>query len=200
MKTFRDLRETGPWSHNTERATTNLPTDIPSDSPCPVLTPDLCSRVINITWLPKPPFMLQHKNASDNVTDENADLKGVFYSVIGRAVQFCCKHFDLRGTRLQYTHKVWNKSMLHANIFHGDAAIGLPVYIENEFFDFTYAGSLRFIKVLESPGLILIADKNNAREHGKQVVWRAIANEWPVMLISLLLCAISGICVWALVS
>lgn len=93
-----------------------------------------------------------------------------------------------------------NKSMLHANIFHGDAAIGLPVYIENEFFDFTYAGDLEFIKVLESPGLVLIADKNSAKEYGKQVVWRAIANEWPVMLISLLLSAISGICVWALVS
>ena len=93
-----------------------------------------------------------------------------------------------------------NKSMLHANIFHGDAAIGLPVYIENEFLDFTYAGGLGFIKVLESPGLILIADKNSAKENGKQIVWRAITNEWPVMLISLLLCAISGICVWALVS
>ena len=71
---------------------------------------------------------------------------------------------------------------------------------KNEFLDFTYAGGLGFIKVLESPVLILIADKNSAKENGKQIVWRAIANEWPVMLISLLLCAISGICVWALVS
>ncbi len=132
--------------------------------------------------------------------NENSDLKGVFYKIIGRAAQFCCKHFDRQGTRLQYTHKAWNKSMMHGNIFHGDAAIGLPVYIENEFFDFKYAGSLQFIKVLESPGLVLIADKDSAKERSKEVMWRAIANEWPVMLISLLLCAISGICVWALVS
>ena len=188
----------------TATSATDLPKDIPSNRKCfsgygPI---GPCSRVINITWLPTPPFMFQQKNTTVHAKNENADLKGVFYNIIGRAVQFCCKHFDQRerGTRFQYTHKAWNKSMLHTNIFHGDAAVGLPVYIENEFFSFHYAGSLEFIKVLESPGLILITDRMSAREHRKEMVWRAIANEWPIMLISLLLCAISGICVWALVS
>ncbi|KAL9983623.1 hypothetical protein ACROYT_G005822 [Oculina patagonica] len=193
--------ETASWNSNAEGAT-NLPMEEPLNRDCQITgnyaPSGHCSRVINITWLSTPPFMFQHKNASDDVIDENSDLKGVFYNIIGRAVQFCCKHFDRRGTRLQYTHKAWNKTVMHANIFHGDANIGLPVYIENEFFAFQYAGSLKFIKVLESPGLVLIADKNNAKEYSKQVVWKAIANGWPVLLISLLLCAISGICVWAL--
>ena len=195
------LPETTSWTQNTERAKT-LPTEMPENTDCRSVFFEHCSRVINITWLSTPPFMFQHKNTSDHANNENADLKGVFYNIIGRAVQFCCKHFDerKRGTHFQYTHKAWNKSMLHTNIFHGDAAVGLPVYIENEFFSFHYAGSLEFIKVLESPGLILITDRMSAREHRKEMVWRAIANEWPIMLISLLLCAISGICVWALVS
>ncbi len=188
--------ETASPTSNTESAT-NLPTE---DCISPYTPRGHCKRVINITWLPTPPFMFQYKNASDHVMNENADLKGVFYNIIGRAAKFCCKHFDREGTRFQYTHKALNKSMMHGNIFHGDANIGLPVYIENELFELHYAGSLKFIKVLESPGLVLIADKNSATERSKQVMWRAIANEWPVMLISLLLCAISGICVWALVS
>ena len=163
---------------------------------------DVCLKVINITWISTPPFIFQDKNARKQPTRDNADLVGVFYNIIARAVQFCCKYNDpyQRGTRLQYTHRAWNRSMLHANIFHGEASVGLPVYIENEFFDLSYAGSLSFIKVLESPGLILIANKNDVKESGKQVVWKAIANEWPVVFISLLLCAISGICIWALVS
>ena len=158
-----------------------------------------CSGVIDFTWLSIPPFIFDHKNASHQLMNENTDLKGVFYNIIGRAIQFCCRYHHYRGTRLQFNHKAWNKSMLHKNIYRGDADIGLPVYLENEFL-FFYAGYLRFIKVLESPGLALIMDKNNVKENSKQVVWRAIANDWPIMLISLLLCAISGICVWELVS
>ena len=191
--------QTSSWTHNTDSAT-NVPTDAPLNTNCNLVFFELCSGVIDFTWLSIPPFIFDHHNASHQLMNENTDLKGVFYNIIGRAIQFCCRYHDLRGTRLQFNHKAWNKSMLHANIFRGDADIGLPVYIENEFFDLSYAGSLRFIKVLESPGLALIMDKNNVKETSKQMVWRAIANEWPILLISLLLCTISGICVWALVS
>lgn len=192
--------ETAPWTHtDNEAGVTNSPTESPFTAICNP-EPLQCSRVINITWLSIPPFIFHHKNTSNQPMNGNTDLTGVFYSIIGRAVQFCCKYMDQRGTRIQYTHQAWNKSKLHANIFYGDATIALPVYIENEFVDFSYAGSLKFIEVLESPGLVLISDKNNAKESSKEVVWRAIANEWPVVLISLLLCAISGIFVWALVS
>lgn len=192
--------QTASWTHNDESAT-NVPTEAPFNTDCgPGVFLEYCSGVINFTWLSIPPLIFDHQNVSHQLINENPDLKGVFYNIIGRAVQFCCKYHTNRGTRLQFNHKAWNKSMLHKNIFHGDADIGLPVYIENELIEFSYAGSLEFIKILESPGLVLIMDKNNVKESSKQVVWRAIANEWPIMLISLLLCAISGICVWALVS
>ena len=194
--------QTAPWTHNDE-SETNVSTEVPSNSSnCLGRFFDFCSGVIDFTWLSIPPFIFDNQNTSHQVINENTDLKGVFYNIIGRAIQFCCRYHDNRGTRLQFNHKAWNKSMLHKNIFRGDADIGLPVYTENDFFDMpgSYAGSLRFIKVLESPGLALIMDKNSVKESSKQVVWRAIANEWPIMLISLLLCVISGISVWALVS
>lgn len=194
--------QTSSWTHNNE-SETNVSTEVPDSSNClGRFFEGYCLGVIDFTWLSIPPFIFDNQNTSHQLMNENTDLKGVFYNIIGRAIQFCCRYHDSRGTRLQFNLKAWNKSMLHKNIFRGDADIGLPVFIENDFFDMpgSYAGSLRFIKVLESPGLALIMDKNNARESSKQVVWRAIANEWPIMLISLLLCAISGICVWALVS
>ena len=195
--------QTSSWTPNNESAM-NVSTDAPSNTNICDLSGAFglgrsCSGVIDFTWLSIPPFIFDDKNVSHQVMNENSDLKGVFYNIIGRAIQFCCRYHDYRGTRLQFNHKAWNKSMLHKNIYRGDADIGLPVYLENEFL-FFYAGNLRFIKVLESPGLALIMDKNNVKENSNQVVWRAIANEWPIMLISLLLCAISGICVWALVS
>ena len=194
--------QTSSWTHTDNEGATSASTELPSNPSNCFSFFELCSGVINFTWLSIPPFIFDYQNTSHQLMNENTDLKGVFYNIIRRAIQFCCRYHDNRGTRLQFNHKAWNKSMLHKNIFRGDANIGLPVYVENDFFDLpgSYAGSLRFIKVLESPGLALIMDKNNAKESSKQVVWRAIANEWPIMLISLLLCAIFGICVWALVS
>lgn len=196
--------QTTSWIHNNE-SKTNVSTELPSNSSnCLGTFFHYCSGVINFTWLSIPPFIFDNQNTSHQLINEITDLKGVFYNIIRRAIQFCCRYHDKRGTRLQFNHKAWNKSMLHKNIFRGDADIGLPVYTdsENDFFAMpdSYAGSLRFIKVLESPGLALIMDKDNVEESSKQVVWRAIANEWPIILISLLLCTISGVCVWALVS
>ena len=156
----------------------------------------LCSRVISITWLSFAPFIFQPK---DN-PKQTEKLDGVFYSIIGRAVQFCCKHLGNRGTRLEYTHKAENINTLHANIFYDKASIGMPVYIENEFFDQHYGGTLAFIKVLESPGLVVIGNKDDVKQNDLKVLWKTIYNQWPIVLILMVLCAISGICVWVLVS
>ena len=180
--------------------TTNLTNKTSSDCP-PETRLQLCSRVINITWLSFAPFIFQPKNNTTKTeTELNGNVTGVFYSIIGRAVQFCCKHFDNRGTRLEYTHKAENIYTLHANIFYDKASIGMPVYIENEFFDQTYGGTLAFIKVLESPGLVVIGNKDDVKQNDSKLLWKTIYNQWPIVLISVLLCAISGICVWALVS
>ena len=199
-------------TNSTQDPTTMVPTSpdenvstfspVPQTANCPPETRlQLCSRVINITWLSFAPFIFQPKNNTTKTeTELNGNVTGVFYSIIGRAVQFCCKHFDNRGTRLEYTHKAENINTLHANIFYDKASIGMPVYIENEFFDQTYGGTLAFIKVLESPGLVVIGNKDDVKQNDLKVLWKTIYNQWPIVLISVLLCAISGICVWVLVS
>ena len=194
-------------THNTQDPTTMVPTSPGenvstfSKEACGLRSLPLCSRLINITWLSFAPFLFQPKNnTTQTETDLDGKVTGVFYSIIGRAVHFCCKHFDNRGTRLEYTHKAENINTLHANIFYDKASIGMPVYIENEFFDQHYGGTLAFIKVLESPGLVVIGNKDDVKQNDLKVLWKTIYNQWPIVLISVLLCAISGICVWALVS
>ena len=147
-------------------------------------------------------FVFLNKNSTKLARSHKSDgnLTGVFYSIIGRAVQYCCKYLDNKGTRLQYTDKAENKQTLHANIFYDEVSMGMPVYIENESFDIHYGGQLAFIKVLESPGLVVIGNKDNAKESDLNVLWKAIYDEWPIVFLSLLLCAISGIFIWALVS
>ena len=195
-------------TNNTQDPTTMVPTS-PGENvstfstKAPVQTAYcdyLCSRVISITWLSFAPFIFQPKNNTTETEKLDGKVIGVFYSIIGRAVQFCCKHFDNRGTRLEYTHKAENINTLHANIFYDKASIGMPVYIENEFFDQTYGGTLAFIKVLESPGLVVIGNKDDVKQNDSKLLWKTIYNQWPIVLISVLLCAISGICVWVLVS
>ena len=197
------------FTNNAQDPTTMVPTSpgenvstFSAKAPDPqTFDPPLCSRVINITWLSFAPFIFQPKNNTTKTeTELNRKVIGVFYSIIGRAVQFCCKHLGNRGTRLEYTHKAENINTLHANIFYDKASIGMPVYIENEFFDQTYGGTLAFIKVLESPGLVVIGNKDDVKQNDLKVLWKTIYNQWPIVLISVLLCAISGICVWALVS
>ena len=195
-------------TNNTQDPTTMVPTS-PGENvstfstEAPVQTDNcyyLCSRVISITWLSFAPFIFQNNTNNTTQTEKlDGNVIGVFYSIIGRAVQFCCKHFDNRGTRLEYTHKAENINTLHANIFYDKASIGMPVYIENECFDQQYGGRLAFIKVLESPGLVVIGNKDDVKQNDLKVLWKTIYNQWPIVLISVLLCAISGICVWVLV-
>ena len=196
-------------TNNTQDPTTMVPTSpgenvstFPTEAPVQTAYCDyVCSRVISITWLSFAPFIFQNNKNNTTQTEKlDGNVTGVFYSIVGRAVQFCCKHFDNRGTRLEYTHKAENINTLHANIFYDKASIAMPVYIENEFFDQHYGGTLAFIKVLESPGLVVIGNKDDVKQNDLKVLWKTIYNQWPIVLISVLLCAISGICVWVLVS
>ena len=209
-----NLTDNTPSNHTVLTSDTQYPTSMVPTSPgenvstfsteAPVQTAYcdyLCSRVISITWLSFAPFIFQNNTNNTTQTEKlDGNVIGVFYSIIGRAVQFCCKHLDNKGTRLEYTHKAENINTLHANIFHDKASIGMPVYIENESFDQHYGGTLVFIKVLESPGLVVIGNKDDVKQNDLKVLWKTIYNQWPIVLISVLLCAISGICVWVLVS
>ena len=193
-------------TNNTQDPTTMVPTSPGGNvstfsTKAPVRQLSKCARVISITWLSFAPFIFQPKNNTTKTeTELNGNVTGVFYSIIGRAVQFCCKHFDNRGTRLEYTHKAENIYTLHANIFYDKASVGMPVYIENELSSQTYGGTLAFIKVLESPGLVVIGNKDDVKQNHLKVLWKTIYNQWPIVLILMVLCAISGICVWVLVS
>ena len=109
--------------HSTQDPSTIIPpstdetvTTFPAEAPVlPNCNPPLCSRVINITWLSLPPFIFQSNNNTDVKTKiSDGKLTGVFYGIIGRAVQYSCKYLDHKGTRLQYTHKAVNKETLHA--------------------------------------------------------------------------------------
>ena len=193
-------------TNNTQDPTTMVPTSPGGNvstfsTKAPVRQLSKCARVISITWLSFAPFIFQPKNNTTKTeTELNGKVTGVFYSIIGRAVQFCCKHFDNRGTRLEYTHKAENIYTLHANIFYDKASVGMPVYIENERSNQTYGGTLAFIKVLESPGLVVIGNKDDVKQNHLKVLWKTIYNQWPIVLILMVLCAISGICVLVLVS
>ena len=56
-----------------------------------------------------------------------------------------------------------------------------------------------FYPVVESPGVVFIVKKEDS-SNAAQAVMEAVFQGWPVLLLTLIMAALSGIVVWALVS
>ena len=56
-----------------------------------------------------------------------------------------------------------------------------------------------FYPVVESPGVVFIVQKEDS-SNAAQAVMDAVFQGWPVLLLTLIMAALSGIVVWALVS
>ena len=90
-------------------------------------------------------------------------------------------------------------SPLNIFIIHlGEATVILPVRSVDG--GKTYGGSYKFVGVLRTPGVVLIMNRELVDQDGRVSAWKALAQTWPIVAISLILSALAGICVWALVS
>ena len=74
--------------------------------------------------------------------------------------------------------------------------ISMPVYGDMKDVAFQ---SHPFYPVVESPGVVFIVKKEDS-SNAAQAVMEAVFQGWPVLLLTLIMAALSGIVVWALVS
>lgn len=72
----------------------------------------------------------------------------------------------------------------------------MPVYGDMK--DVTFQNH-QFYPVVESPGVVFIVKKEDSSSAAKAVM-EAVFQGWPVLLLTLIMAALSGIVVWALVS
>ncbi|XP_031568964.1 uncharacterized protein LOC116303543 [Actinia tenebrosa] len=154
-----------------------------SDSTDP--TPE-CPKDIRLAWQRMPPFI--DKKSSRN----SSEVKGVFTDILNHAFRICCHPCE---ANVKYSDEQNTTSSLHAQLFSKKAEAILPVHSDDQEL---YGGGLPYVQVLTSPGLMLIMNQEDFQKDGRLKVWNALAGTWTVLVPSILLVIIAGICIWAL--
>ena len=150
----------------------------------------VCPRELKIAWQVRPPFTLG-KNAS-----EDQSIDGIFHQALDFALEKCCAFFNGKRPVMRYLAESENSSALHGNIFSGDTNLVFPIqddlYIDKR--------RWRYINILDSPGTVLVRrEATYSNNKGGELV-KAILGTWPIVVLSLLMSSLAGVCIWMLVS
>ena len=172
-------------SSSANMATSSTPSarDIPSTG----RRPDLRCNVskLNVCWLHSPPYLIK---------DSNRNISGIFHQAINEIFSECCNSSSM----LNYVHEARNfeeqkKCMQEPKQYD----IVFPLLYSN-IQSLSYAST--FQRLIGSPGIAVVKNRNFLEQRAKSNVLQEISQSWTVLLLALILCAIFGILVWALVS
>ncbi|XP_057304472.1 uncharacterized protein LOC130641614 [Hydractinia symbiolongicarpus] len=143
-----------------------------------------CPQTMKVNWWNIPPYAYKKKPVDIKVT-------GIFKTIVEKLVRDCC------GSCVEFdynTEAASNSEILKSQIGENQSVLAFPIY-----------GSMTNVKfqnqpyfpVVESPGVIYIqgtADSSNAAT----AVMEAVLQGWPVLVLTLIMAALSGIVMWAL--
>ena len=107
------------------------------------------------------------------------------------------KHCCGSCAKINYTERPLNDSeAVKDHIDKNGTLLSLPIYGDMK--DTTFQ-EYPFYPVVESPGVVFITKKEDS-ENSANAVMAAVFQGWPVLVLTLIMAALSGIIVWALVS
>lgn len=149
-----------------------------------------CPNNVKISWLQTAPFV--YDASGDN--EQTPDMKGIFHEVITRAIGICCKTFAGKIPQIRFQKRASNLRVLHRELIHGLADMIIPVHSDED----KYGGSLPYIKILDSPGVVLIVPHSESTVKEWKVVFKAVLGTWPVVLMAFLMSSVAGVFIWAL--
>ncbi|XP_078358396.1 uncharacterized protein LOC144643119 [Oculina patagonica] len=154
-----------------------------------------CPDEVKISWLQAAPFVYDHAGSNEYKTEEHTpNMKGIFHEVVTRAIGICCKTFAGKIPRVRFLKRAANLRVLHRELIHGLADMIIPVHSSEE----KYGGSLPYVKILDSPGVVLIVPHSQSSVKEWKVVLQAVSGTWPVVLMAFLMSSVAGVFVWAL--
>lgn len=171
---------------------TDPPTWLPSisDSVSNPSIVSVCPREVKISWQLRPPFTLG-KNAS-----EDQSIDGIFHQALDFALEKCCVFFRGNRSIMRYLAVSENSSALHGSIFSGDTNLVFPIQ-DDLYID---SSRWRYINILNSPGAVLVRRETAYSTNKGGELFRAILGTWPIVVLSLLMSSLAGVCIWMLVS
>lgn len=155
-----------------------------------------CPLSLKIDWWEIPPYIYKD--------DKTGEVSGIFPKVLKRLVSECCDR-DPSSTdpnaaieecvKLNFSEIASNDSeVVKKNIDLNGTVMSMPIYGDMK--DVTFQ-SHPFYPVVESPGVVFIVKKEDS-SNAAQAVMEAVFQGWPVLLLTLIMAALSGIVVWAL--
>lgn len=163
-----------------------------SESPSWSKTPYSCPRKLVASWLLKPPYV-----TTTNISKNSVEIGGIFHKVLVVALNSCCAALS-GGDKIVLSYNAEaaaNKSLLHKAILESEADLILPVQSDR----YEYKEYLPYFKILESPGIALI-QTTDSKQGKSALLWNAICSCWPIVVLTILLSFVAGMCVWAMVS
>jgi hypothetical protein len=134
-------------------------------------------------WWSIPPYIYR---------DKNGDIQGIFKKVLDRIVEQCCNGH----TNITYEKQPLNDSeVVKDHIGENGTVLSFPIYGEMK--DTTFQ-NFPYMPVVEAPGVVFIMT-NEDSANAAQAVMDAVFQGWPVLVLTLVMAALSGIIIWALV-
>lgn len=133
-------------------------------------------------WWSIPPYIYK---------DKNGVIKGIFKTVLDTIIEHCCNGH----TNISYAAQPLNDSeMVKDNIGENGTVLSFPVYGEMKDTKFQ---NVPYMPVVEAPGVVFIMTQEDAA-NAAQAVMDAVFQGWPVLVLTLVMAALSGIIIWAL--
>lgn len=145
-------------------------------------------RSFSVCWLHNPPYLMKD--------DNTGQMTGIFHDVINELISKCCGG-NLTESWLNYTYQARNISDL-AECMNDDFDIVFPVLF-SQVKSIEYR-SRRFQELMKSPGIAVVKNRKYLERSAKWNVIQEFIQTWPVFALALILNAIFGILIWALVS
>ena len=159
---------------------------------------DGCLEEIKISWLRTAPFVydIGDNRNGDKKSEENTPIiKGIFVDVVKNAIAICWKKFCGGSVpQVRYVRRATTLKGLQLEFFRGSANMIIPVYSEEA----KYGGAFPFVKILDSPGVVLIQRYSTVNQW--KLVLKAVLGTWPVVVLALLMSFVAGLIIWLLVS
>ena len=167
----------------------------------PSVTFPHCPENLFASCMLLPPFVTWNLTSSKNQISEGHvtlyQIDGILPYILNLALNICCAAHEESETVVSYKHDpVYDKSELHKAIMKDEVHLIFPVQSDD---DKEYKKYFPYLKLFESPGIVLIR-RQDSISRGIQNWSAAVRNCWPIVVLTVLLSIVAGICVWALVS
>lgn len=153
---------------------------------------NICPSEVNVSWQLRPPYTLENYSKEDQ-----PQVNGILHQALEFALEKCCTFYRGNKTTMRYLAMSDNSSALQRTAFMENiSSVSVPFQR-----DWYIGRSRRYINIFDSPGIVMIrrGPSHTTAERRVQLL-KAILGTWPIVVLSLLMSSLAGICIWMLVS